>query len=123
MTAGRPRKEIDFDKLEKLCILQCTATECASFFEVSVDTLDLRIKDAGYKNFTDYYKRYADQGKISLRRWQYRSAESGNVTMLIWLGKQYLGQTDKSEKLNKFDTSAHTVLTDLLSKINEDDGK
>jgi len=28
---------------------------------------------------------------------QWKSAEKGNVTMQIWLGKQILGQADKSE--------------------------
>jgi hypothetical protein len=32
--------------------------------------------------------------KIRLRRAQLRLAIDGNVTMLIWLGKQYLGQSD-----------------------------
>jgi hypothetical protein len=30
--------------------------------------------------------------KIGLRQMQLKSANSGNVSMLIWLGKQYLGQ-------------------------------
>ncbi len=34
---------------------------------------------------------------MSLRRKQWRAAEEGNTTMLVWLGKQYLGQKDKSE--------------------------
>ena len=38
---------------------------------------------------------------MSVRRMQYRSAEEGNATMLIWLGKQYLDQKDKQEVDNK----------------------
>ena len=34
-------------------------------------------------------------GKSSLRRMQWKNAQDGNVTMQIWLGKQYLGQSDK----------------------------
>jgi hypothetical protein len=33
----------------------------------------------------------------SLRRKQIQVAMSGNVTMLIWLGKQHLSQTDRQE--------------------------
>lgn len=36
-------------------------------------------------------------GKASLRRMQFKTAESGNATMQIWLGKQYLGQKDKQD--------------------------
>jgi hypothetical protein len=37
-------------------------------------------------------------GKMSLKRKQWEVAMGGNVTMLIWLGKQNLGQTDKIEQ-------------------------
>jgi hypothetical protein len=37
----------------------------------------------------------AQTGKASLRRMQFKAAEDGNVTMLIWLGKQFLGQKDQ----------------------------
>ena len=30
-----------------------------------------------------------------LKRKQYEGAMGGNVTMLIWMGKNYLGQSDK----------------------------
>jgi hypothetical protein len=45
--------------------------------------------------FSEYYRLKASVGKISLRRKQYSIAQEGNVTMLIWLGKNWLGQTDK----------------------------
>jgi hypothetical protein len=34
---------------------------------------------------------------MSLRRAQWKSAEGGNVTMQIWLGKQWLGQKEQHE--------------------------
>lgn len=33
----------------------------------------------------------------SLRRLQFKKAKEGNVGMLIWLGKQYLGQSERQE--------------------------
>jgi hypothetical protein len=38
-----------------------------------------------------------EEGKASLRRMQWRAAER-STAMLIWLGKQYLGQTGKLSK-------------------------
>jgi hypothetical protein len=32
------------------------------------------------------------KGNISLRRMQWKAAEEGNITAMIWLGKQLLGQ-------------------------------
>ena len=94
---GRPRVEIDIDKLRNMVRIQCTAEECAGVFECSVDTLDRRLKEEGYGGFADFYKRYSDEGKSSLRRAQWKAAQDGNPTMLVWLGKQMLGQRDKQE--------------------------
>lgn len=91
---GRPRREIDWDQLEKLCAIHCTGQECASVLRVSYDALNDAIKKKGYSGFPEYFKKYSGSGKASLRRMQFKSAESGNATMLIWLGKQYLGQRD-----------------------------
>ena len=38
-----------------------------------------------------------DKQKIQLREKQWEVAMEGNVQMLIWLGKQYLGQKDTPE--------------------------
>ena len=95
---GRPRVEIDLELVKKLCSIQCTAEEIASFLEVDADTLNARLKDAGYGGFSEYYKKNSVGGKISLRRSQWKSSTNGNVTMQIWLGKQYLGQKDQPEQ-------------------------
>jgi len=95
---GRPKAEIDLELVKKLCSMQCTAEEIASFLNVDADTLDARLKDAGYANFSEYYKKNSSGGKISLRRSQWKSSTDGNVTMQIWLGKQYLGQKDQPEQ-------------------------
>lgn len=91
---GRPRKEIDWEQLEKLCAIHCTGEECASVLKINYETLNEAIKREGYEGFPEYFKKYSGSGKASLRRMQFKSAESGNATMLIWLGKQYLGQRD-----------------------------
>lgn len=98
---GRPRKEINLDQFEQLCQLQCTLDEIAGFFHVSKDTIERRIaehyvdEDGNPRTFADVRKEYSAGGLISLRREQYASAvQRGNTAMLIWLGKQHLGQLD-----------------------------
>jgi hypothetical protein len=84
--------------LINLVRIQCTAKECAAVLGMSDDTLTLRLKEEGYDSFPDFFKRHADEGRMSIRRAQYKlGVEDGNPTMLIWLGKQYLGQTDKQD--------------------------
>lgn len=90
---GRPKKELDWDQLEKLCQIQCTAEEIAGWFGVSVDTVERRIKETHGVTFAEYFKKHSASGKISLRRTQYKMAET-NPAMAIWLGKQYLDQKD-----------------------------
>ena len=86
---GRPKKYVDLELVEKLAHIQCTHAEIASTLGVSVDTLQRN------EHFAATYKRGAEGGRKSLRRMQFESANRGNVAMQIWLGKQYLGQTDK----------------------------
>jgi AraC-like DNA-binding protein len=83
------RLEIEPDQVRKLAGLGCTNEEIASFVGCSHDTLTRRFKQE--------LEDGRAQGKASLRRKQWETAMSGNVTMLIWLGKQYLAQTDKQE--------------------------
>lgn len=87
---ARPKIQIDYVSVEKLANMQCTQEEIASFLGVSVRTLQ---RD---EEFCRIYKKGQDNGKMSLRRIQYKLAEK-NPTMAIWLGKQYLGQSDKIE--------------------------
>jgi len=94
-TMGRPRIEIDWKELDKLCGLQCSLEEIAGWFDCSIDTIEARIKETHGMTFPEYFAQKRSSGKISLRRKQYETAMAGNPTMLIWLGKQYLGQTDK----------------------------
>ncbi len=94
---GRPRIEIDFNVFEGLCRAQCTEVEIAGIFDIDIDTLNARIKERYGETFSEVYKKKSVGGKVSLRRLQFKSAEAGNVTMQIWLGKQYLGQSDKNE--------------------------
>lgn len=91
---ARPRKEIDKKSFESLCGLQCTLEEICGFFDVTDKTLDGWCKRTYGASFSDVFKQKRGNGKISLRRSQWRLAEK-SATMAIWLGKQYLGQRDE----------------------------
>ncbi len=94
------RKKIEFDDkdwrmIEQMCALYCTGNEIAGVMGVHYDTLAARIKETYGSNFSDYFDRHSAKGGLSLRRKQRDVAMDGNVQMLIHLGKNYLGQTDK----------------------------
>lgn len=94
---GRPPVPIDKDQFEKLCAIQATEEEIAGWFKCSEETIRRWCKKTYKQQFCEVYKRLSANGKISLRRTQFKIAEQGNATMAIWLGKQLLGQRDKQE--------------------------
>lgn len=94
---GRPRFKINWDTVDALLRIHCTQAEVAGVLGVSVDTL----RAAAYRDLGVAYATYAQSkkqaGQASLRRLQWQTATSGNVAMQIFLGKNYLGQSDKQE--------------------------
>ena len=94
MPAGRPRVVINWEEFDKLCHIQCTINELACWFDCSVDTIENACKREKKMKFSEYYEQKRGKGRISLRRAQFQAAISGNTALMIWLGKQYLGQSE-----------------------------
>ena len=90
MAQGKKAK-IDLGEVERLSALQVTDEELAAFFCVTTRTIERRRKS---KAFREAIERGKMRGRISLRRLQFKCAESGSAPLLVFLGKQYLGQTD-----------------------------
>lgn len=61
------------------------------------DTLYKAVENEYKMTFTAYSQEKKAEGRELLRKKQFDIALDGDKTMLVWLGKQYLGQTDKSE--------------------------
>jgi hypothetical protein len=80
-------KEEDRDLVLNLASIHCTLPEIAAVVGCAVSTLRARFKDE--------LARGRDRGKASLRRRQWELAQQGDRGMLIWLGKNWLGQTDQ----------------------------
>lgn len=85
---GRPKIQLDYELIEDLAKIHCTQEEIASILGCSVDTLQKDPK------FYGIYTKGKDEGRKSLRRQQWDAVYKGNVAMMIWLGKQLLGQRD-----------------------------
>jgi hypothetical protein len=86
---GRPRKIIDTDKLSGLIGKGFTVEFAADFFGVHVDTL--------YANYSDALRKGRVFREGCLQAKQFKGAMKGDTTLQIWLGKQWLGQSDKRE--------------------------
>ena len=87
-TRGRKKIELDREQIQRLAGIQCTFKEIAFIMGVSTETIK--------RNYLDDVELGKANGKLALRRAQWRNAEEkDNVTMQIWLGKNILKQTDQ----------------------------
>lgn len=120
---GRPKKEIDQQRFEDLCALQCTLDEVCETLGVSDKTLNAWCKKVYGETFSAVFEKKRGRGKISLRRMQFRLAEK-NAAMAIFLGKQYLGQRDTVDvglpKLNEKDDALSESLKEMAKELDSD---
>lgn len=95
---GRKQVIMPDDKAIKtihgLGVIQATTREVAAVLGVSHQTLMNTFKK--FPELREQFENGKEMGKSSLRRCQFNLAKR-NATMAIWLGKQYLEQTDKQE--------------------------
>jgi hypothetical protein len=89
--AGRKAIKIDLEQLEKLCNLQCTDDELASFFGVSARTIERRKAQPA---FAEALARGKAKGRLTLRRSLWSLAAKGNPAANIFLAKNLLGYRD-----------------------------
>jgi hypothetical protein len=92
---ARPSKPIDLHQVEELARIGCSEADMAAVLGVSVDTIQRRKRDS--EEFCGVIEKGRASLRNSLRRLQVKKALEGNTTMLIWLGKQLLGQSDRQQ--------------------------
>ena len=104
---------VNLERVKECAALGMTQAEIADRIHVSPDWLskhketDRELAEAlddGFGNF-----------KEGLRRTQAKLALSGHPGMLIWLGKQFLGQSDKQE--SKQETTVSVVLQSAMKEV------
>ena len=87
---ARPKKyDIDSKQVEIMASQGATNTDIAEVFKCTEGLIR--------KSYSEFLTKGRAERRMKLRRLQWKAAESGNTTMLIWLGKQELGQTDRQE--------------------------
>lgn len=90
---GAPRKLCDPVAIERLGAIGCTTEEIAAVCGVCKDVIE--------EQYSEAMQIGKSRARAELRREQWRQAMAGNGTMLVWLGKQMLGQRDKQELTGK----------------------
>jgi AraC-like DNA-binding protein len=114
---ARPKKPIDIKAVEALAGLGLGMRDITHVLGVHERTLQRRFAGALQKGRASV--------KSSLLRRQFEIAMGGNVTMLIWMGKQLLGQSDKRqiglESTDKLKELADAVMGGLEEADDDDE--
>jgi len=106
----------------------CNGTSIAESIGVAPDTLYLRVQQVYGMTFSAYAQIKKQEGQDALRLKQFQIAMEGDKTMLIWLGKQYLGQTERVEstmflpeiKLETLNPAAAETIRETLEQLDDD---
>ena len=104
----KSKKEIKIEKqVQKLASFGLTNKKIAEALAYDENTMK--------RNFEIFLIKGRANLKQRLKNKQIQVALGGNVVMLIWLGKQYLGQTDKIEESGGLNINVtRTLLEDKL---------
>jgi hypothetical protein len=86
---GRNNIVVPPQEVEDLAALGCKDMEIAQWFGINDNTLRYQ--------FSEELTKGRENLKQSLRRAQLKAALGGNVVMLIWLGKNILGQSESPQ--------------------------
>lgn len=98
---GRPKVDFDWDQFNKLCKLPKQSISCrdiSDIMDLGYDTIARRVKDEKGMTFEEYRDKKQGSLRKSILDWQMEAAKNGSAAVLIWLGKNYLGQEDPTIK-------------------------
>jgi AraC-like DNA-binding protein len=95
-------------------------TEVAAVFGMAADTFYDRVRKKFNINFTQYSTEKKATGEAMIRKQQLHKAlgltKEGDNTLLIWLGKQRLGQKETLEDSN-IHPEANAKLNEVLQQL------
>ncbi len=90
---SRPEIPIDWDIVDDLIEMQCTAEEIAGEFHMAIRTFYNKVNEKYNDSFSNYCISLRSKGKGKLRRKQWEKAvEEGHPQLLLKLGELYLDQ-------------------------------
>lgn len=110
---------IDWKKVEKMAICGASGIEIASALGVDKATLYNYCKKEYGISWEEYKQQKKQKGDTSLKMKQFELAMAGDRSMLVWLGKNRLGQSD----IQKIDHSSKGDKINVVLNIDKDDLK
>jgi len=98
MARGRKPTKIDQGRFEGMVTFGATCLDCANEFNCTEESIVRYVKRTYGTNFVEFSNKKRGTVRMKLRHKQIQLALEGSVPLLIWCGKQYLGQSDKIEQ-------------------------
>ena len=92
---GRPKIDIDWDKVNKNLIAGCNGVQIAGLLGIAADTLYLKVEQKFKMTFSAYSAIKKAHGDALLQRKVFDEAMGDNTTVLIFLAKDRLGMQDR----------------------------
>ena len=94
---GRPHREINWETVDAMLSCQATEEEICAYLDMGISTLKDACKRERDMTFQQLSLQKRKIGHVTLRRKQVELALDGSIPMLIFLGKQWLGQSDRDD--------------------------
>lgn len=121
---GRGKIEISEKIFQQMCELQSTQENIADFHGCNISTIQNWCNDTYGCSFSQISKRFKEKGKLSLRESQFKNAiENESAYLQMFLGKNYLGQSDSPEIPDKIDDRAINMYVKKEDGITEENAE
>lgn len=109
---ARPKKEINWETVERMMEAGCNGVEIGGKFRITADQFYVRFQEQYGERFSGYSRLASEAGIGELRLMQYAKALNnqapGNMQMLAFLGKVRLKQDDTP--IGKIDANNQSVI-------------
>jgi hypothetical protein len=94
---GRPKIEVNFDKLDALLQFKVSKDFCADYLGVSPEVIDFRIKEKSGLTFSEYHNLKMQRTGLKLQQKAIEMAIAGNSALMIFSLKNLSKWSDKTE--------------------------
>jgi len=114
---------VDWDRVDELLECGCTGEEIAACFGMAAQTFYNKVSEKYQMHFISYRQMMKAKGESLLREQQFKKAlglsQLGDNTLLIWLGKQRLGQseTHQDQSINEEALKNFNLLIEQLNSL------
>lgn len=111
---GRPRAVIDWALVKRQLSAGASGSSIAYELGIAAETLYLRCQEDNGMEFSAFRLLHFGRGNDLIAMKQFEVAMRGDKTMLVWLGKNRLGQRDRQEFTNAAGEAIPIVMVQVL---------